>query len=195
MATHNLEGDDLRPVTTTIPSAIDYEHLHFGIWASLEEAKEEAKKDANMPDNLGIGFVQSIGDDGMTQKQGIGTATFNGDWVAAVQRAHAGGGGDIVLADGKAMLTADFGEGEFMGELAGLVTLEGSLSGNGFEGTEATVDADNTYGLTVGAKFSGMFEGGIYGSDGAEAGGVFDFSSETDGAFVGAFGGARDGNE
>ena len=49
--------------------------------------------------------------------------------------------GGIVLTDGKATLTADFGEDEFMGELTGLVTLEGSLSGNGFDGTKATVDS------------------------------------------------------
>ena len=36
--------------------------------------------------DLGIGFVQSIGD-GETDRLGIGTATYNGDWVAVIQGA------------------------------------------------------------------------------------------------------------
>ena len=183
------DADDLVPVTATIPAATKYQHLHFGIWAGTEVLNEG---EATMLADLGIGFVQSIGD-GMTQKQGIGSATFYGDWVAAVQRAHAQGEGEIDSFMGKATLTANFGTDEFEGELDGLVTLEGSLSGNGFEGTMATVDADNLYGLTVGAEFTGEFEGGIYGSDGEEAGGIFDFTSDNDGAFRGAFGGHRDG--
>ena len=186
--------DDLNPeqvkVMATIPAAIMYDHLHFGVWASIGEGDDGDMM--QMPTDLGIGFVQSIGD-GITQKQGIGTATFNGDWVAAIQRAHGEGEGSIVVDDGKAMLTADFNEDKFTGMLDGLATLSGTLSGNGFSGMKATV-ADNEYGLTAGGAFSGMFEGGIYGEDGEEAGGIFDFSSETDGAFRGAFGAHRDGN-
>ena len=39
----------------------------------------------------------------MTDRQGIGTATFNGDWVAAVRRQYAidaDGAGAINLRDG-----------------------------------------------------------------------------------------------
>ena len=87
------------------------------------------------------------------------------------------------------MLTADFDKDTFKGMLTGLATLEGSLSDNGFSGIKATAithaDLDST------AAFKGMFEGGIYGPAGEEAGGIFDFSSTTGGAFRGAFGGAR----
>ena len=107
--------------------------------------------------DLGIGFVQNFSDSGMTEKQGIGTATFNGNWAAAVQRAHSEGEGSIALAEGKAMLVADFGKDTFKGTLTGLATLDGSLSGNGFSGTKATVRA-NDYGLTAGAEFSADFE-------------------------------------
>ena len=178
-------------VTAALPAAMEYDHLHFGVWASLGGAKDDGSQ---MLADLGIGFVQNFSDSGITEKQGIGTATFEGDWVAAIQRAHGEGEGAIVLDEGRATLMANFGTDEFMGVLSGLATLEGSLSGNGFSGMKATVDANNTYSLTVGGTFSGMFEGGIYGADGEEAGGIFDFSSESDGAFRGAFGGHRDGN-
>ena len=184
------EADDLK-VTTSIPAATAYSHLHFGVWANLGEA--DKKDGMQMLADLGIGFVQNISDFGITEKQGIGKAVFNGDWVGAVARAHGEGEGDIALADGKATLTADFGKDEFTGKLTGLVTLEGNLSGNGFSGMKATVGA-NDYGLTAGGTFAGMFEGGIYGPAGEEAGGIFDFSSTSDGAFRGAFGGARDDN-
>ena len=186
----NEAPDSLRPVTVDIPVAAAYEHLHFGVWASLGDA--DANGAQNLAD-LGIGFVQNISGSGITQKTGIGRATFEGDWVAAIQRAHAEGEGSIVLGTDKATLTANFGTGKFTGDLDGLADLSGDLDGNGFSGTTATVDRDNIYGLTIGASLDGMFEGGIYGADGAEAGGVFNFSSDSDGAFVGSFGGHRDG--
>ena len=177
-------------VKVNIPAAVKYSHLHFGVWASLDEAEKDGSQDLA---DLGIGFVQNFSNSGVTQKQGIGEATFNGDWAAAVQRAHGEGKGSTKLVDGKATLMANFGTDKFTGTLDGLAKLEGSLSGNGFSGMKVTVP-DNEHGLTAGASFTGMFEGGIYGPDGAEAGGVFNFSSESDGAFRGAFGGHRDGN-
>ena len=52
----------------------------------------------------------------------------------------------------------------------------------------------NTYGLDSDGTFTGSFSGGFYESKAAEAGGVFDFTSEAaeDGAFRGAFGADRD---
>ena len=174
-------------VTAAIPVAVKYEHLHFGVWASLGEA---AKKDgAQKLTDLGIGFVQNFSASGMTETQITGEATFNGDWAAAVQSGH---DDSIALANGAAMLTADFDKDTFKGTLTGLATLTGTLSGNGFSGTKAAVDKDNTHGLTATATFKGMFEGGIYGPAGEEAGGIFDFSSTSGGAFRGAMGGARD---
>ena len=52
------------------------------LWANLN-AKGSAIAD------LGIGFVQNFDGSGMTERQGIGSATFNGDWVAAVRRQYA----------------------------------------------------------------------------------------------------------
>ena len=173
-------------VMASIPAAVKYDHLHFGVWANLGEAKKDGTQELA---DLGIGFVQNFSNSGMTERQITGTATFNGNWAGAVQEAH--DADSIALANGPAALTANFDRNTFQGVLTGLATLEGSLSGNGFSGTKATV-GENTHGLTAGGTFSGMFEGGIYGPAGEEAGGVFDFSSTSDGAFRGAFGGARD---
>ena len=135
--------DDLLPVTVSIPvAAIEYSHIHFGVWAGLG-AKGWRQELAD----LGIGFVQNIDGSGMTERQGIGTATFNGDWVAAVRRQYASDAeaGAIKFDSGSATLTADFEDGEFTGVLAGLATLEGTLSGNGFSGTKATASRTMTW--------------------------------------------------
>ena len=170
-------------VTVSLPVVEAYEHIHFGVWANLN-AKGSAIAD------LGIGFVQNIDGSGVTEKQGIGAATFNGDWVAAVRRKYASDAeaGAIKLDSGSATLTADFEDGEFTGVLAGLATLEGTLSGNGFSGIKATASHDD---LDSDGTFAGEFSGGIYGPTGSEAAGVFDFDGDEAGAFRGAFGGAQ----
>ena len=171
-------------VRAAIPTAIEYEHLHFGTWANLGEAD---KKGLQKLTDLGIGFVQSIGD-GMTDTQLVGTIVFNGDWVGTVRTSH----NEKLFkpGNGAAMLKADFDKDEFTGVLTGLATLEGTLSGNGFSGTKV-MDIEHAD-LDERATFKGMFEGGIYGPEGEEAGGIFDFSSTAGGAFRGAMGGARD---
>ena len=45
--------------------------------------------------------------------------------------------------------------------------------------------------LDASGKFAGEFSGGIYGPDGEEAAGVFDFDGGEAGAFRGAFGGTN----
>lgn len=175
-------------VTSGIPAAVEYEHIHFGAWAGLgEAAKDGSQKIAD----LGIGFVQSIGD-GMTgaDMPNAGEATYNGNWAAAVRRANSTGAGDISLTSGDATLAANFGEAEITATLTGLATLEGSIDGSMFSGTKAAATGG---GLAVGGAFTGMFSGGFYGAAAAEAGGVFDFTSDgmKGGEFRGAFGGVK----
>ena len=175
-------------VTANIPEAADYDHIHFGVWASLDE-------DGETPSH-GIGFVQNFSGEGMTavaDMQRRGTATFNGNWVATVQEQDPNGDGAITIGDGVAVLTADFDDAEVTVNLMGLAMLEGDISGNTFSGDEATVGT-NSHNLAAGADFEGEFMGGFFGDRTDEAGGVFDFGSDgnEDGAFVGAFGGARD---
>ena len=122
-----------------------------------------------------------------------GGATYSGNWVATVRAAHEDGNGAIKLTSGAAELTADFGKETISAILTDLATLSGDISGNTFSGTKATVEV-NGHGLTEDGKFTGEFSGGFYGSKAAEAGGVFDFTSEDAeaGEFSGAFGGNRD---
>ncbi len=183
----NAEPDDLRP-TVSIPVASDYSHIHFGVWAGLGAAKKTGAQELA---DLGTGFVQNIDGSGMTDRQGIGEATFNGNWVAAVRRQYASDAeaGAIKLDSGSASLTADFETGKFMGALMGLATLEGTLANNGFSGMTAKAITHDD--LDPSGTFAGEFSGGIYGPTGSEAAGVFDFDGGEAGAFRGAFGGAQ----
>ena len=173
------DPDDAQ-VTVPIPGPVAYQHLHFGVWASLGEAMKDGTQEV---DELGIGFVQNIGD-GMTETMPIrGTLTHNGNWAATVQRSA----GAVSLEHGAATLEANIAKATLTATLTGLAKLEGDLDGSMFSGTKATPEAGNIYGLR--GKFAGDFSGGYYGADAAEAGGIFDFSSTTSGAFRGAFGG------
>ena len=183
-------------VTTKIPEATEYKHIHFGVWAALGAAAKNGDQDLS---DLGIGFVQNFSGGGLTSIGGTsddlpnsGSATYNGNWAAAVQAADGDGNGPITLEHDTATLSADFGKATISADLTGLADLTGDITGNTFSGTKAAV-ADNTYGLTDGAKFTGTFSGGFYGASGAEAGGIFDFTSKDaeDGAFRGAFGGKK----
>ena len=186
------ESGAMSEVTAKIPEATDYKHIHFGAWAALGDPKKDGTQELS---DLGIGFVQSIGD-GLTgaDMPNYGDARYSGNWVGAVQEADDDGNGDISLTNGAASLTADFGKATIKATLDGLAMLEGAIDTNTFSGTKATVAAANAHRLTADGMFTGSFSGGFYGAKAAEAGGVFDFTSEDakDGAFRGAFGGNRE---
>lgn len=181
-------------VTANIPEVNEYKYIHFGVWAGLGEAEKDGTQELS---DLGIGFLQDYKGVGLTPIGGSNTdmpnsgmATYEGDWVAAVQEADEDGNGAISLEVGAASVTADFGDAEITATLTGLATLEGDISGNEFYGEKATVMDDNGLDLDSGGKFTGYVAGGFYGDSAAEAGGVFDFASEDmeEGAFRGAFG-------
>ena len=187
------EVADPGQVTANIPEATDYDHIHFGVWASLKENGTDVG-------GLGIGFVQNYSSGGLTSIGGGsddmpngGDATYNGNWVAAVQMRDEDGNGDISLQSGVASLMADFDKAEVTATLTGLAILEGDIDTNTFEGTKATVMDDDPHGLDSDGEFTGLFRGGFYGAKAAEAAGIFDFTSEDQeaGAFRGAFGGKK----
>ena len=186
------EDDTNVEVTAKIPEASDYKHIHFSVWAGLGAAKPSG---AQVPDDLGIGFVQSIGD-GLTgaDMPNNGSGTYIGDWAATVQAADEDGDGKITLTNGRADLTANFGKDTITATLAGLATLKGDISGNTFSGEKASAISAAS-GLDAEADFEGSFSGGFYGSKAAEAGGIFNFASDDGnnegGAFRGAFGADR----
>jgi hypothetical protein len=185
-------------IEVTIDAASAFEHLHYGLWNGISGDGDNEVSD------LGIGFVTALPDGmGMTEVMpNIGSATYNGNYVANVQRADPEGDGDITRRAGTSSMVANFTKQEVDVTLSGFVTLEGMIDENTFSGDKAAIidtnaDTDgvqNGSGLAVNGKFDGTFEGAFYGPLGAEAGGVFDFASEDneDGAFTGSFGGARD---
>ncbi len=189
------EGDENVFVTADLPAAKDYSHVHFGVWAGLGEAAKDGTQEVV---DLGIGFVQSIGD-GMTgaDMQNAGSATYNGNWAAAVQEAHPDGEGTIRLLHDDAAIIADFDKATITATLTNLATLKGDISGNTFSGDDDASGIDGMHGLDSDATFTGSFSGGFYGAKNAEAGGIFDFASEGNegGAFVGAFGGAKEADD
>ena len=163
-----------------------YDHIHFGVWAGLGDADEDGSQKIA---DLGIGFVQSIGD-GLAGDDvpNYGSGIYAGNWAATVQ----GMDGALSLNHGAASLNANFAKGGITATLAGLATLSGDIAGDTFSGTRATVDSANTHFLDAGVDFDGSFSGGFYGANAAEAGGTFDFASDGGGAFRGAFGGRAD---
>ena len=77
--------DDNVEVAARIPGQAAYDHVHFGAWAGLNAARADG---TNSIADLGIGFVQSIGD-GMTGSDmpNNGSASYSGNWA----RGHPGG--------------------------------------------------------------------------------------------------------
>ena len=181
----------------TYPVATPYEHMNYGMWASLKE-------DGEKPSDLGTGFVRNLAEDSMTADMPTeGTAVaYHGHWVANVRKAHEEGTGDIVEMEGGSKTTANFErntitvdlmkKGSATDKFASLTG--GTISGNTFKGTAVTVvDADS--GLkTTGGEYTGPgFNGAFFGPDAVEVGGVFDFTSEgkKHGELRGAFGGRK----
>jgi hypothetical protein len=190
----DMDGDNTADdvyVTADLPAQTAYKHIHFGVWAGLGDPEDDGSQE---PGDLGIAFVQSIGD-GMTgaDMPNNGVGNFTGNWVAAIQAADDDGDGDIVLKSGDATLSANFSKDEIEATLTDLATLTGSISGSTFTGTKAS-DVSAKHGLDADGDFDGEFNGVFYGSKAAEAGGIFDFMSEgmEEGAFRGAFGADRD---
>ena len=183
--------DDALPddgqVTANIPEATGYEHIHFGVWASLNE-------DGTDVGGIGIGFVQNFAG-APTEASDMpnhGSATYDGNWVATIQAADPDGNGTVALEDGVASMTADFEEMTVDATLTGLATLSGDITGSTFSGSKVS-DITHDSVSNDADDFTGSTYGGFYGTRAAEAGGVFIFTSDgnEDGAFSGAFGGAR----
>ena len=192
--TYNYQVVNIR-TGAKIPDATPYSHLHFGVWAGLEEADENG---VNALADLGLGFVAGLSD--MTAEMpNFGGAGYEGNWVANIEEADDDGNGDITHHSGVASMEADFGTGEVDVMLKGLASFDGTIDGNTFSGMKAAtlLDSDITAeglngagGLAADGKFEGNFSGAFFGPLAAEAGGVFDFASDDNegGAFRGAFG-------
>ena len=182
----------------TFPVAKSYEHMNYGMWASLKE-------DGETPSELGKGFVRILDGKSMTAEMPTkGTATYHGHWVANVRKAHEEGTGDIIEMEGGSKTVANFATKAITVDLlkkdsatAKFASLMGgTISGNRFKGTGVNV-ATNDLGLKTGTgKYTegdSGFSGAFFGPEAVEVGGVFHFTSKDkkDGEFTGAFGGRK----
>ena len=182
------EGDnEATEVTAKLPVAKPYSHIHFGVWAALGNASSTGAQ--NLAD-LGIGFVQSIGDGLTADMPNGGTGNYAGNWVASVQDSHPNGEGNIRQMGGAASLEANFRKGAVDGTLSDLATFEADIDGASFETDGVEVTASS---LDADAKWTGGLSGAFYGDDAMESGGVFSFATKDNegGAFTGAFGTVR----
>ena len=171
------------------PTPAAFKHVHYGMWNKLD-----AK--GNTIADLGIGFVNPRADGGgMTGSDmpNVGTATYNGHWVASVQEGDLEGDGTITHQSDDSMMTARFEKNEVTVDMTGLATLDGTITGDRFSGTKVSVVVAGKGRLDATGTFTGGFNGAFFGPKGAEAGGVFDYTSKDmkAGAFRGSFGGAR----
>ena len=172
------------------PMKTAYKHLHYGKWNSLDDK-------GNAIDDLGIGFVTATSDGmGMTgdDMPNVGTAEYNGHWVASVRAADMEGDGKISEQTGESKMTAKFETNGIMVDLMGLAKLDGTITGDRFKGTKVTGVMAGDGGLDASGTFTGSFSGAFFGTKAAEAGGVFDYTSKDmkAGEFSGAFGGDKE---
>ena len=166
-----------------VPSVVKYSHIHFGVWAGLSEAKKD-------------GFAEHCRPRHRFRAKPLGLRHAHGAGHRHRHHSTATGllpcGGRVpnlsICAKVKRRWWPDFGKSTVKATLTELATLEGSLSGYGFSGTKATIAASSAD-LNSSGTFKGEFSGGIYGSSGDEAAGVFAFDGGDAGAFNGAFGG------
>jgi hypothetical protein len=189
-----------------IPAGNDYDHIHFGLWADLKTV--DTVSGANELSSLGIGFVTALkSGDGMTAEMpNHGDAKYSGNYVAAIQAAHPDGEGTISFEDGAADITANFRKGTVEIGMEDFVTLDGDIADNrfsksyadaelDFDDTDLNIDGVQAAGsLNASGEYDGMVNGGFFGDDAEEIGGVFEFTSadNEDGSFTGAFGGHED---
>ena len=143
-------------ITTTIPAATAYEHIHFGVWAGLGAAAADGSQEIA---GLGIGFVQDIAGEGPTADMpNSGSATYNGNWVATVREADLEGDGDVTLVNGAATLDGglrgrrDHGDPDRPGFAVRHDCRQRVLRNQGNRGWYT-----NTHNLTAGATFTGSF--------------------------------------
>ena len=183
-------ADNVNAALANFPMMTAYKHLHYGTWNSLDDK-------GNAIDDLGIGFVTATSDGmGMTDDDmpNVGSADYNGHWVASVREADMEGDGGISEQTGNSKMAASFEENTVMVDLIGLAKLDGMISGDKFSGTKASEVMAGEGRLDASGTFTGSFSGAFFGPKAAEAGGVFDYTS-TDmkaGEFSGAFGGDKD---
>ena len=171
-----------------------YDHISFGAWATVApETGGNADFDYRY-ESIGDGYLVAL-DSSRTPAAGMamsGTATYAGQYTGFV-KGH-GADGAIVKTTGDVDIAADFANSFLLVEMLSTrgtaFSFSGSIQGNRFSGT--TIEHLDETPLLQAAGATASMEGGFYGENASEAGGVFEVvggRSQDPGRFVGAFGG------
>ena len=171
-----------------------YEHIAFGAWATIApETGGNADFDYRYED-MGGGYLTAL-DSARTPAAEMamsGTATYAGQYTGFL-KAH-GPDGAILRSTGDVDITADFANSSLLVEMlstrGNALSLSGLIQGSSFAGT--TIERLNETPVLQAAGATASMEGGFYGGDASEAGGVFEVvggRSQDPGRFIGAFGG------
>ena len=171
------------------PMATAFKHVHYGTWNGLSGSGDNKLAD------LGIAFANPTADGSMTGSDmpNVGSAEYNGHWVASVRAADPEGDGTISSQSGNSKVMANFEKNEINVDLDGLAVLDGAIAGDRFHGTKVSGVKVGNGSLDADGTFMGGFNGAFFGPKAAEAGGVFDYTSKDQkaGEFRGAFGGDK----
>ena len=172
-----------------------FEYLSYGSWAMVAP---EVGGDAGFDYGYeSVGGVYLVALDSARTSAGdmpvSGTATYLGQYTGLGQ--SPGVDGAIFRFDGDVEVTAEFDNAEITVDMLSTnnnrLVLSGAIQGNGFSGT--TIDQMSGAATVIQAQgATAQFEGGFYGNEAVEAGGVFELvggRAQNPGRLVGAFGG------
>ena len=198
-----LQNDNIRvrhvtthwDLTTDADAVTRYDHLTFGAWAVVEEQANGNAGFGYQYTAVGDGYL--IGFDDTRTPIGnmpvAGTAAYKGQYTGFSQRP--GVNGDIRKETGDITLSADFSDSSIeleFGTPGTGTSLAGTIGGNTFSGTQVKRIRSGSIFEAEGA--TAMFQGGFYGDEMGEAGGVFEIvgnSLENPPRVAGAFGGIK----
>lgn len=170
-----------------------FEHVVYVSWATVaREIDGNAGFDRRYV-SAGCAYLIARDEARTADTPTAGTATYHGQFTGFVQT-H--GGGRVGHGTGDVEMTADFATAamtvDMLSTNGNRVVLGGTIDGNGFSGTTLAQMTPNPLLQVDGA--AARFEGGLYGDEAVEAGGVFEIvggRAESPGRIVGALGGRK----
>ena len=174
-----------------------FDHMSYGAWATGTAVPRPGGGADYTYDGVGGAYLTAL-DDARTPAAAMpvsGTATYLGQSTGFVQ-GH-GVGGRIVHFTADVEMTADFANAAMTVDMLTTrgtrTVLGGTIQGNEFSGTTIHQMPQSSLIETQGA--TAQMTGGFYGTDAAEAGGVYEIvggRAQEPGRVVGAFGGRKD---
>ena len=175
----------------------EFEYMSYGAWARGTTERLQGGEPGYDYESIGGAYLTAL-DDARTPSADMpasGTATYLGQFTGFLH--GRGTDGSVRHVTGDLELTADFANTaltlEMVSTRGNRAVLRGAIQGNEFSGT--TIDhLDETSALQAQGA-TAEFEGGFYGGDAEEAGGVLQIvggHAQNPGRLISAFGGRKD---